>query len=698
LAGLALRRHADPAERAAFIAAFAGSDRFVVDYLAEEVLQGQPAAVQDFLLQTSILERLCGPLCDAVLGRGTDAPPAQGMLEVLERANLFVIPLDHERRWYRFHHLFAEVLQARLRGSAAAAQGAGGMAVLHRRASDWFDQEGHLPEAIRHALAAGAFERAADLVERVVPAQFVSAIQFALPGWLGALPEGVVRTRPALAVADAWRLLRAGDLAAAGLRIEAAERALAAIPATDRVRNTRGEEAVVRAYLALWRAEHGQVTTCAEQALADLAPDNATFRGLAGLCLGNAALLQGQGEHAETAFAEAASLGRAAGAHHLAASAAFCLSVTQRVLGARRRALATARAALAWAADHRAAAGNWVDMVYPLLADLLREENDLGAAAEHAAEAVARFRRWDSPAMLRYSLLALARARQAAGDLAGALAALDEARSLKVGLAAGWTVLDACEAQVWLAQGQLAPAVRWAQQPPAAVVRSVPVVLAVAYECEHLRIAPAQVWLAQGRATADPAALEQALALLAEQGQAAAALELGWLRLKVRALEALAHAALGHDGRALALLGEAVALAEPEGHVRLFVDEGPPMAALLARLRAARPRDVSPALVAYVDRLLQALAAAASPTSPLATSTAGAAPGPPAAAGPVEPLSGRELEVLRLLAAGLTNQEIASELIVSLSTARTHVRHIFDKLAVNNRRAAGRLARELRLL
>jgi LuxR family maltose regulon positive regulatory protein len=494
-----------------------------------------------------------------------------------------------------------------------------------------------------------------------------------------------VEARPALALADAWRFIQAGDAALVEKRVAAAERALGAAPASARDRNTRGEAAATRAVVELGRAAPvpAAIIAAGERALLDLHPDNAHWIGVAGICLGSAALLNGDGSRAEAVLVEATRLGWASGNVHLALGAASYLCAVQRALGARRRALATAREALGWAAEFSNSSGARLDTLDVQLADLLREGNDLLAAETHAVEAVALFRRWGLAPKLCYSLLALARVRQAQGDFDGALGALDQARALGGASAASWSVLDACAVQVALASGDVGTAMRWADALPAftAAPRPAPAVLMLVYECEHLRIAPAQVWLAQGRAHGDGVAIDRALGLLAIERQAADALGLGWLRLKVTVLQALAHDALGQREYALALLEDAVRLAELEGWVRMFADEGPPMATLLRGVRGPS--------ATYLEALISAAGGAKSALSPKLDRRHTSLP---------EPLSGRELEVLSLIAAGRSTTEIAQALVVADSTVKTHTSNIFGKLGVNRRTLAIARARDLGLL
>jgi LuxR family transcriptional regulator, maltose regulon positive regulatory protein len=274
LAGLALRDRPDPA---AFVAGFAGGHRLVADYLVAEVLDRQPPSTRRFLLATSVLDRLCAPLCDAVLAPD-DAGNSQGVLEELERANLFLVPLDDERVWYRYHHLFADALRARLPWEA----GPGLAAAVHQRASAWFGRQGLLPEAIHHALAAGATEAAVGWIEALTPSMFATmSIHQTLAAWLAALPEPVVRARPLLCLAQAWLLIHRVELEPAAAWIDAAARALPA--ADDDARPGRGAVTATRAYMATVVPDTApdHAIACAEQALADLAPDDVAFRGIA---------------------------------------------------------------------------------------------------------------------------------------------------------------------------------------------------------------------------------------------------------------------------------------------------------------------------------------------------------------------------------------------------------------------------------
>ncbi|MET0414696.1 MAG: LuxR C-terminal-related transcriptional regulator [Actinoplanes sp.] len=636
LAGLALRQRPAPD---AFLAEFAGTDRYIVDYLAQEVLAAQSPEVVDFLRRTVVLDRLCAPLCEAVAGAG------QEMLDELERRNLFLIPLDSAGRWYRYHTLFADVLRARLVGAEERAG-------LHRRASDWFETAGELPAAIEHALAVPDRERVADLLETVPRMQFLTPIQTELHRWLAALPAEVVRRRPALTLLEAWGRIQAGDVAGA-------QRLAMTVTGPE----FQGELAVLRGFLRLSRPlpDAEAVLADAEEALARLPEDNATFRGMAQLALGHATLLLGDTGRTETAFAGTIALGRAAEAPHLMVMGGVYLAAAQRAHGQHTRAQQTASSALDLPGEQRAAVSGRIGLLHAQLADLALERGDLDGADEHAERSVTGARLMGLPPMLAYSLLARARVRLARGDLDGALAELPAN-----------PVTDAFTAQVRLARHEHATVSQWAadQPPPSATdllsgARPGALVVAVPYECEHVRIAPVQVWLALGD-------YGRALALLEVHAAAATRFGLGWLHIKVLALRALAPARRGDHAAPPDDVTAALEAARPEGHLRLFTAEGAPMAALLTRLRQAR----GGAADTYLDALL-----AADPA--------------PADTGL---LSVRETDVLRLIGEGLDNTEIARTLFIAPSTVKTHVNHLFGKLGVVSRTQAVARARSMGLL
>jgi LuxR family maltose regulon positive regulatory protein len=671
LAGLSLRDHPDPA---GFVASFSGSHRHVLDYLTEEVLDRQPGPVVRFLLETSVLERLSGPLCDAVTGRGD----SQQVLEGLERANLFLIPLDEVRGWWRYHHLFADLLRARLLKADPEAAGR-----LRRAAAAWCEHHGLVDEAIRLALAGGDPGGAARLIERHFDALLRRAEGATVDRWVAALPAALVRSRPRLLVAQAVWVLLAGrvDQAEALLdRAEAAPASGAAEPyapsagrTASRVANLPASIALVRAELARRRGDADRIGAFARQAQAQLTEADRALRLQVDWDLAVADWFGGRLERAEQALSGVVAGQRAAGEGYLAVRPACDLGQLRRAQGRLRASLRTYEEALAVTGDagHRPPAAG---MAHVGIAEVRYDQGELAAAAEHAAEGVRLCRQLTYTLPLLGGLAVLARTRHAQGDPPAALAVLAEAERVVESSAAGVGLLDPVpplRARLDLAVGEVADAARWAR------ARGLAPGDRPSYPREPGYLVLARVLLAEE-------AYDEALALLERLGDLAAAQGRTGSLVEVRVLEALALAAGGQESRALTALADALCLAAPEGHTRVFLDEGPKLAALLDRLADADRRG--------------RLAAGTSPPAGWLHHLRGqfrlAAP----VAGLVEPLSERELEVLGLLAAGRTNREIAEELVVALDTVKKHVSHVLDKLGTANRTQAVVRARELRLL
>ena len=676
LAALSLQGRDDVA---AFIAGFAGDDRYIVDFLAEEVLQRQPRHVQQFLLQTSILDRLTGPLCDAVTGH--DGGKAE--LAALERGNLFLVPLDDRRQWYRYHQLFADVLHARLRDEQP-----GDVPDLHRRASRWHEQNGEPSEAIRHALAAGDFERAADLVELAIPAMRRSRQEAAVRGWLELLPEGVVRVRPVLSVGFAGALLARGEPEGVEGRLRDAERWLDGVAGTRQGSQAPPAEMVVvddeefrrlpaaievyRAALALTRSDVPGTVRHAQRAL-DLSPaDDHLVRASAAGMLGLAFWASGDLEAGHSAYAECMAGLRRAG--HIADifGCAIALADIRRAQGRLGEARRTYEQALQRAPEQAGPVLRGTADMYVGMSEVHRERDDLPAATQQLLRSQELGEHTGLPQNRYRWRVAMARIRQAEGDLGGALDLLNEAERLYVGdFFPNVRPVPALRARVRVAQGEWGEALGWARERGLSVGDD----LSYLREFEHITLA--RVLLARYAAERAECSIHEVARLLerllgaAEEGQRTGSV------IEILALQALAHQARDDIPAAFASLQRALTLAEPEGYVRIFVDEGPPMASLL---RAAAKQGITPG---YVRRLLAAVNKTGDST--------------PARQGLIEPMSARELDVLRLLGTDLDGPDIARELVVSLSTVRTHTRNIYAKLGVTNRRSAVRRARELDL-
>jgi LuxR family maltose regulon positive regulatory protein len=670
----------------AFIRAFAGDHRYIVDYLVEEVLQRQPAPLRRFLLQTAILDRLHGPLCDAVTGQEGGAE----RLAALERGNFLVVPLDDRRQWYRYHHLFADVLAAHLR-----AEQPDQVPTLHRRASAWYEQQGAAAEAIRHALAAQDFTRAADLIERTVPAMRRSRQEATMLGWFKALPDALLRCRPVLSAEYAGALLATRALDGVEARLQDAERWLDP-PATPADRPARpdvpaamvvvdeeayrllpGSIAVWRAGLALMRGDVSGTVQHARRAL-DLVPeDDYLGRGGAVALLGLASWASGDLVAAHRTYADGMAHVRKAGFISDAIHGAVAVAEIRMAQGRLHEAMRTYEHALQLATEQhpegtRPVLRGTADL-YVGMSELYRERDDQHTAMQYLRRSQELGEHTGFPQNPYRWRVAMARLRQAQGDLDGALALLDEAERRYVSdFYPNVRPVAAVKTRVWVAQGRLGEAFDWVRERGLSVEDD----LSYLREFEHLTLA--RVLLA--RASSDGAAhwAPQALDLLQRLRLAAEAGERTGSVIEILVLQALAHQAQGAIPVALARLEPALALAAPEGYVRIFVDEGPPMAVLLEE--AARQR-IAPR---YARRLLAALGRAEDST--------------PAKQDLIEPLSERELQVLRLLGSDLSGPEIARELMVSLNTMHTHTKNIYTKLGVNNRRAAVRRAEELHLL
>jgi LuxR family maltose regulon positive regulatory protein len=695
LAALSLQGHED---RAAFIQDFAGDDRHVMDYLVGEVLSRQPKAVHRFLLRTAILERLCGPLCDAVMGEESQGAGSQAILEGLERANLFIVPLDNRRQWYRYHHLFGDLLRHYLRRALGAQQ----VRALHQRASEWYERGGLIAEALHHALAAEDVERAARLVERSAMEMLSRSELATLVRWVDELPPDVVCRRPWLCVFHAWALrLTGGGAEAVESRLRDAEQALerrAKLPAraaptgdspllAEEARQVQGHIAALRAYQALYQEDIPRTVELAQKALAQ-GLDGSFVRSSIAVALGWAQRFSGDLDASCQAFNEARAIGLASGNTYMAVAATCRLAYSQLLAGQLHRALANCRSALHAATSRDGQ--RWPVAGYALvyLGDLHRERNELEAATQCLLEGI------ELCAQVGYVLdqlvgyATLARVRWARGEADKTLDALRQAKVLRqrmgaYGYARRW--LDESRVRIWLARGDLASVARWVREGSLRVDDD----LTFNREMEHIILARALIGLGQEQRSGPH--LENALKLLAQLAEMAESAAWTGKLIEILALQALALHAQGNADQAVIVVGRALTLAEPEGYVRLFLDEGPAMARLV---REASARDMA---VEYSRQLLAALQAEGEATR--------RTPGPPRrsfVAGPpsplAEPLSKRELEVLQLIAEGLSNREIAQQLFLALSTVKVHTRNIYGKLGVHSRTQATSRARELCLL
>jgi LuxR family maltose regulon positive regulatory protein len=686
LAALSMRGREDVAS---FIRAFAGDNRYIVDYLVEEVLQRQPERIRSFLLQTSILDRLNGPLCDAVTGQ----EEGNARLEALERGNFFVVPLDNKRKWYRYHHLFADVLNAQL-----MAEQPDQVSTLHRRASEWYEQNGSAADAIRHALAAEEFERAADLVELAVPEMRRSRQEATLLGWLKALPDELFRCRPVLSVSYAGALLAGGEVEGVEDRLRDAELWLdttadmserAEAPSAEMVvvheeafRRLPGSIAVHRAGQALAVGDVPDTVRYAQRALDLAAEDDHFRRGAAAALLGLASWASGDLEAAYRSYADGMAHLRMAGNISDAVGGAIALADIRIAQGSLREAMRTYEHALQLATEQGDPVMRGTADMYVRMSNLHREQNDLEAATQHLLRSKEQGGHTGFPQNRYRWRVAMARTLEAQGDVDGALDLLHEAEHLYVSdFFPNVRPIAALKARMRVAQGRLGEALGWAREQGLSAQDD----LSYLHEFEHITLA--RVLLARYKSDREERSIHETMGLLERLLQAAEEGGRMGSVIEILVLQALAHEAQGESPSALVPLERALTLAEPEGYVRVFVDEGLPMARLLAEAAA---HGIMPDYTAKLLAALEAEEHKSADESHL--------PHALPAQSLTEPLSQRELEVLQLIAEGLSNREISERLFLALITVKGHNRNIFRKLQVRRRTEAVARARKLGLL
>ncbi|MEM1254991.1 MAG: LuxR C-terminal-related transcriptional regulator [Cyanobacteria bacterium P01_H01_bin.21] len=654
-----------------FIAAFSGDDCYVIDYLLEEVLQRQPDDRRDFLLQTAVLKRLNGSLCNAV----TEQTQGQKKLEMLERSNLFVVSLDNQRRWYRYHHLFADVLQTYLQ-----AENPDLVSTLHRRASEWYEQNNLPADAIYHRLAAEDFEQAAALIERIWPIMRSSCQEATVRAWIRSLPPDFLQVRPVLSVVHAWVLLSADQLDAVETCLQAAEHWL-----VDATNKTKAGPVVVdaaqfkalpasianaRAYRAQALGDIASTVAYAQQALA-LLPDDADYeRGTTSALLGLAHWAKGDLEAAYQAFTDGMANIYQGGGIVVVIGASF-IRVTLRVFQGRLQdAIRIYKESLQLATQE----GYRLSELNLGLSELHHEQGNWDAARElmQKSERLSKDTSLLGFEHLRYA--AKARMRQTEGDMQGAIALMEQAEQCYYRSPLPDALpLAALKARMWVAAGQLAAALNWVQQQGLSVEDD----LSYLREYEHITLA--KILVAQYQRDGTEQIIQDAIVLLNRLLTAAESGDRGWSVLEILITLAMAHKAHRDVKSAIASLKRALTLAEPEGYIRVFMTEGKPMQELL---RQVAVENVS----AYVQQLLSAFEGGTSSSVAAATTEL------------IEPLTPRESEILRLVAVGMRNQEIADQLVISLATVKRHVANVYGKLGVNSRTEAVAEANRLNLL
>ena len=662
LAALSLQ---DRDDTHAFITAFSGEHHYVLEYLTEEVVRRQPEPLRRFLLQTSILDRLCGSLCNAVTGESD----GEAMLAYLRQHNLFVFPLDDVYHWYRYHHLFADLLGNLLRKAYSPEH----IQELHRRACEWYDQNGLAAEAVNHALVTKDYERVAQLIERDSHAMVSRGELTTLLRWIEALPDDVAHSRPWLCIHQAWPLTLSGRADAAEVLLQQIERQVPLEDLSPEGEEILGHVATMRSMMAMMRGDMPQTIELALRADALLPSDNVIPRNTIFFTLSTAYYAEGQLEKTGQAIAEVLRLGRVAGNVWMVVRSLCDLADLRIVQGQLRGAVELVQEALQWAEARGLRQLGTVGYALVKLGEICYERNDLVAAGEHVMEGVNLMQGWQQPYEMVSGYTALARVLQAQNDDAGALEALQKAETMRAQRPNYYrldSILNSCRIRLCLAQDGPEEAARQAIE-----IRLGETAAHIFREQEQMLLA--RVFIAQQR-------WDEALRLLDQPArETETGGRLGRL-IEILALQAVAWQRQGSTAQALGALEKALMIGKPEGYVRVFVDLGAPMARLLQQAFA---RGVA---ADYVGRLLAAFGAeekesAFTPLSPESSDL-------------VEPLTERELEVLHFLGEGYSNQKIATALVITLNTVKKHTSGIYGKLGVHSRTQAVVRAQELGIL
>jgi LuxR family maltose regulon positive regulatory protein len=680
LAAISFKGHRDTTS---LIKSFTGSHRLVLDYLIEEVLEQQLESVQTFLLQTAILNRLTDSLCDALTGQDN----GQQTLEYLEQANLFIVPLDNERCWYRYHHLFADLLLQRLHQTQPEQ-----LPILHRRASEWYEQNRFVDEAIEHALHAEDYERSAHLIEDQADVLWQRGDHGKLRAWLEVIPVEFILSRPLLSIYRAYYLHSSGQHDEGDHLLNEAEKFLETnndlsddsskinqdVLSEDEREKLLGRFELIRALIYTFNGDVPGMIQHANQALEYLPEQDMTWRSLAAFTLGDAYSYLGDMAASYQARAEALRACEGAGDVYYTIVAGLKLASTLKEQGKLQQTMELCQRQVQLANKYGFSQTGPVGCLKALWGDVLAELNDLERAILQAMKGVQITERSGNLTILGYSYLYLLRVLHSQGDLTGAQEIIQKVahlnRETKVppwltDMMANW------QARIWLERGELEAASQWVAK-RSIDLSKIPEKIDYLLLFDYIMLA--RILIAQNKLN-EAKGLLQSLVEPAEKGGRMTSV------IEILILQALAYQSEGNTSQAMVPLKRALNLAEPLGYIRIFVDEGQPMARLLYE---AISRGIASD---YVRRLLAAIAVPEQGQID-----------PPKSKAPdsvyVEPLSEREIEVLQLIAEGLTNPEIASKLYLSLNTVKVHTRNIYGKLGVNNRTQAAALARALGIL
>lgn len=675
-----------PTEISSYVREFSGSNRYILDYLVGEVLEQQPEEIRRFLLQTCILERLSGQLCDFLLdgplpGGDTQSTPrvesSQEMLETLEQANLFLVPLDDQRSWFRYHKLFGDLLRQR-----AQLVYRDGLKHLHRRAALWYEQNGSASDAIHHGLEAHEWEMVARLVEQKTTVALARGETLTLLGWLDALPDDVVQARPWLCVADAWGNLLTGQLKKAGEFLDLAGKAItqAGTPMdTASAGHIQGHISAIQAYISVYQGDLGRSKAFADQALDLLPEDDLVVRSFVAFTLGGACIMDDDLEGAESAFLHASQVARAGHNIHIAAPSLRVIAQLLEGKGELLQAEAYCQQAIQLAKTRSGRTSPVAADAYGELSDLYFEWNDLLAALDHARTGVELGEQLGNADVLTSAYSRMARLHFVNGDHPAAREWLGKAEDLLAHAhltpGSGTSTRDV-QVRLWAASVDTLALRDWVERHQGLLEE--PVVLLNERDVRTM----ARAFLSLG----EPA---RSLDLLQRHECWSKGCALAGMQIKNLALQALAHQVTGAPEQAVEIVKDALVLTEPGGFVRTFVDEGQEMQAILSRVRllgSGISRD-------YIAGLLGAFAAGESADHKVTRGEE--APLPSLL---IEPLSDREIEVLRLIADGYSNQQIAGELFISLGTVKAHTANIYRKLDVRSRTQAVAYARDLKLI